>query len=73
MKKGKKEGVSKLPMTLKEVDVIRCPQIGNEMVQWMRMYVSKVRCETGENGSCIGGDGDGVSGRGNERRGVVDL
>lgn len=35
-----KGGVKRLRM----LDVSRCPQIGTEMVQWMRMYVAEVRC-----------------------------
>jgi len=31
---------------LKTVDLTRCHQISQEMIQWLRMYVSEVRCET---------------------------
>ncbi|THV00843.1 hypothetical protein K435DRAFT_818198 [Dendrothele bispora CBS 962.96] len=30
---------------LRSIDVTRCTQISKEMVQWLRMYVSDVRCE----------------------------
>ncbi|EEB92145.1 hypothetical protein MPER_09390 [Moniliophthora perniciosa FA553] len=30
---------------IRSVDVTRCTQISKEMVQWLRMYVSQVKCE----------------------------
>ncbi|EGO23823.1 hypothetical protein SERLADRAFT_470209 [Serpula lacrymans var. lacrymans S7.9] len=33
------------PYRLRSIDVTRCHQIGKEMVQWLRMYVSDVKCE----------------------------
>ena len=37
------------PARLAAVDLTRCHQIGKEMVQWLRMYVAEVRCETVKN------------------------
>ncbi|KAI0688880.1 hypothetical protein C8Q76DRAFT_634873 [Earliella scabrosa] len=34
------------PVRLESVDLTRCHQIGKEMVQWLRMYVAEVKCET---------------------------
>ena len=34
------------PVRLRILDVTRCHQINKEMVQWLRMYVSEVRCES---------------------------
>lgn len=34
------------PRRLSSVDVTRCHQISKEMVQWLRMYVRDVRCES---------------------------
>ena len=35
-----------LPNRLKCIDVTRCPQITKEMLQWLRMYVSEVQCQS---------------------------
>ncbi|KAI5123116.1 hypothetical protein M0805_001472 [Coniferiporia weirii] len=35
-----------LPKRLRVVDLTRCQQINKEMVQWLRMYVAEVRCES---------------------------
>lgn len=34
------------PRRLSSIDVTRCHQISKEMVQWLRMYVRDVRCES---------------------------
>jgi len=34
------------PLRLKSLDLTRCPQISKEMVQWLRLYVDEVKCET---------------------------
>lgn len=34
------------PARLAMVDVTRCTQISKEMVQWLRMYVAEVKCES---------------------------
>jgi hypothetical protein len=34
------------PQRLQKIDVTRCNQISNEMVQWLRMYVALVRCDS---------------------------
>ncbi|KAH9002746.1 hypothetical protein EDB86DRAFT_2800354 [Lactarius hatsudake] len=34
------------PLRLKDLDLTRCHQIGKEMVQWLRLYVDEVKCET---------------------------
>ncbi|TFK28047.1 hypothetical protein FA15DRAFT_678688 [Coprinopsis marcescibilis] len=34
------------PQRLRSIDITRCPQIGKEMVQWLRMYVAEVKCES---------------------------
>ncbi|KAI0755177.1 hypothetical protein C8Q80DRAFT_1094386 [Daedaleopsis nitida] len=34
------------PVRLESVDLTRCHQISKEMVQWLRMYVADVKCET---------------------------
>lgn len=34
------------PRRLSSIDVTRCHQISREMVQWLRMYVRDVRCES---------------------------
>lgn len=34
------------PQRLNSIDLVRCHQITKEMVQWLRMYVSDVKCET---------------------------
>jgi hypothetical protein len=34
------------PQRLQMIDVTRCNQISNEMVQWLRMYVALVKCES---------------------------
>ncbi|KAL4080813.1 hypothetical protein J3A83DRAFT_4084074 [Scleroderma citrinum] len=36
------------PRRLSSIDVTRCHQISKEMVQWLRMYVRDVRCESGK-------------------------
>lgn len=33
------------PKRLRSIDVTRCHQISKEMVQWLRMYVTEVKCE----------------------------
>ncbi|KAK7048431.1 F-box domain-containing protein [Favolaschia claudopus] len=33
------------PLPLRAIDVTRCSQISKEMVQWLRMHVSSVKCE----------------------------
>ncbi|KAH9846357.1 hypothetical protein C2E23DRAFT_744311 [Lenzites betulinus] len=33
------------PVRLESIDLTRCQQISKEMVQWLRMYVSDVKCE----------------------------
>ncbi|KAI0276498.1 hypothetical protein BGY98DRAFT_1090225 [Russula aff. rugulosa BPL654] len=35
-----------VPPTLRSLDLSRCHQIGKEMVQWLRLYVDEVKCET---------------------------
>jgi len=34
------------PLRLRSLDLTRCHQIGKEMVQWLRLYVDEVKCET---------------------------
>ncbi|OBZ71454.1 hypothetical protein A0H81_08764 [Grifola frondosa] len=34
------------PQRLHSIDLTRCHQISKEMVQWLRMYVADVKCET---------------------------
>ncbi|KAI9058146.1 hypothetical protein FKP32DRAFT_1581576 [Trametes sanguinea] len=34
------------PVRIESMDLTRCHQIGKEMVQWLRMYVAEVKCET---------------------------
>lgn len=34
------------PARLASIDVTRCTQISKEMVQWLRMYVAEVKCES---------------------------
>ncbi|RPD54637.1 hypothetical protein L226DRAFT_464458 [Lentinus tigrinus ALCF2SS1-7] len=34
------------PIRLESIDLTRCHQISKEMVQWLRMYVAEVKCET---------------------------
>ena len=34
------------PQRLQMIDVTRCNQISKEMVQWLRMYVALVKCES---------------------------
>ncbi|OJT13829.1 hypothetical protein TRAPUB_9599 [Trametes pubescens] len=34
------------PVRLESMDLTRCHQISKEMVQWLRMYVAEVKCET---------------------------
>ena len=34
------------PVRLESIDLTRCHQISKEMVQWLRMYVADVKCET---------------------------
>jgi hypothetical protein len=34
------------PLRLKAIDVTRCNQISKEMIQWLRMYVAEVKCES---------------------------
>lgn len=34
------------PKRLKTIDLTRCHQISQEMIQWLRMYVSEVRCDS---------------------------
>ncbi|KAJ3542575.1 hypothetical protein NMY22_g3458 [Coprinellus aureogranulatus] len=34
------------PARLVSIDVTRCTQISKEMVQWLRMYVAEVKCES---------------------------
>ncbi|KAH9932683.1 uncharacterized protein BXZ73DRAFT_89869 [Epithele typhae] len=34
------------PVRLASVDLTRCHQVSKEMVQWLRMYVADVKCET---------------------------
>ncbi|KAI0632049.1 hypothetical protein C8Q77DRAFT_1060529 [Trametes polyzona] len=34
------------PVRLESIDLTRCHQITKEMVQWLRMYVAEVKCET---------------------------
>lgn len=34
------------PLRIRVLDVTRCHEINKEMVQWLRMYVSEVRCES---------------------------
>lgn len=38
------------PLRLKSLDLTRCHQIGKEMVQWLRLYVDEVKCETPRGG-----------------------
>jgi len=33
------------PKRLRSIDVTRCHQISKEMVQWLRMYVTEVKCD----------------------------
>jgi len=37
------------PQRLNSIDLVRCHQVTKEMVQWLRMYVSDVKCETAKN------------------------
>ncbi|KAJ3538337.1 hypothetical protein NM688_g6535 [Phlebia brevispora] len=37
---------SSLPSRLQSIDLTRCHQITREMVQWLRMYVAEVKCDT---------------------------
>lgn len=39
-------GANVHPQRIQAIDVTRCPQISKEMVQWLRMYVAEVKCET---------------------------
>ncbi|EJF61076.1 hypothetical protein DICSQDRAFT_61455 [Dichomitus squalens LYAD-421 SS1] len=34
------------PVRIESIDLTRCPQVSKEMVQWLRMYVADVKCET---------------------------
>jgi len=34
------------PLRLRSLDLTRCHQIGKEMVQWLRLYVDEVKCES---------------------------
>ena len=34
------------PQRLCSIDVTRCTQVSKEMVQWLRMYVADVKCES---------------------------
>lgn len=34
------------PQRLRSIDVTRCSQISWEMVQWLKMYVAEVKCES---------------------------
>lgn len=34
------------PQRLQSIDLTRCHQISKEMVQWLRMHVAEVKCET---------------------------
>ncbi|KAH9889865.1 hypothetical protein C8Q73DRAFT_652861 [Cubamyces lactineus] len=34
------------PVRIESMDLTRCHQISKEMVQWLRMYVAEVKCET---------------------------
>lgn len=34
------------PARLRSIDVTRCPNVSQEMVQWLRMYVAEVRCDS---------------------------
>jgi hypothetical protein len=34
------------PERLRSIDVTRCSQISWEMIQWLKMYVAEVRCES---------------------------
>ncbi|KAI0075093.1 hypothetical protein K474DRAFT_1691991 [Panus rudis PR-1116 ss-1] len=34
------------PQRLQSIDLTRCHQISKEMVQWLRMYVAEVKCDT---------------------------
>lgn len=34
------------PQRLQSIDLTRCHQISKEMVQWLRMYVADVKCDT---------------------------
>lgn len=40
------EASSIMPQRIESVDVTRCSQISKEMVQWLRMYVQTVKCES---------------------------
>ncbi|KAI0345997.1 hypothetical protein BDW22DRAFT_1324762 [Trametopsis cervina] len=40
-----KSGVN-WPQRLQSIDLTRCHQISKEMVQWLRMYVADVKCDT---------------------------
>ncbi|TDL23289.1 hypothetical protein BD410DRAFT_721536 [Rickenella mellea] len=35
-----------MPKRFKTIDLTRCHQISKEMLQWLRMYVAEVRCES---------------------------
>lgn len=39
-------GIGAVPKRLRTVDLTRCHQISKEMLQWLRMYVVDVKCET---------------------------
>lgn len=45
-KTSRPPGVNLGPLRLRAIDVTRCNQISKEMVQWLRMYVSEVKCES---------------------------
>lgn len=34
------------PLRLKSLDLTRCHQISKEMIQWLRLYVDEVKCES---------------------------
>lgn len=34
------------PQRLKSIDLIHCHQISKEMIQWLRLYVAEVKCDT---------------------------
>ncbi len=34
------------PHRLQSIDLTRCHQISKEMVQWLKMYVADVKCDT---------------------------
>ena len=47
---------------MRVIDLTRCGQISKEMIQWLRMYVDEVRCESERTywGEVYGAGGSGA-------------